>query len=109
MDSKDGERSRLCFETSHWRTDSVIVRMTGSGRVCEITSGRFVEAKQETRLLGVQLLRRSVTGRSGSIPVGPDLRHTAEKRSYSDPSNGLLYLFQNASTAFMRRRFSVVT
>ena len=79
------------------------------GRMCEITSGRLVEAKQESRWLAVGLLWSNAAGRFGSIPAGQSSRHPAGKRSHADPSNGLRYLFQNASTAFIRRRFSVVT
>ena len=83
--------------------------MSASGRVCEITNGRFVEAKHEKRWLAVRLLRSKPAGRFGSIPAVQTSRHTAGNRSRADPSNSLRYLFQNASTAFIRRRFSVVT
>lgn len=41
--------------------------MSASGRVCEITNGRFVEAKHEKRWLAVRLLRSKPAGRFGSI------------------------------------------
>ena len=41
--------------------------MSASGRVCEITNGRFVEAKQEKRWLAVRLLWSNPAGRFGSI------------------------------------------
>lgn len=40
--------------------------MSASGRVCEITNGRFVEAKHEKRWLAVRLLRSKPAGRFGS-------------------------------------------
>ena len=52
---------------------------------------------------------RAPNVRSGSIPAGQSSRHAAGKQSHADRSNSLRYLFQNASTAFIRRRFSVVT
>ena len=47
--------------------------MTGTGRVREITNGRFVEAKQENRWLAVRLLWSNPAGRFGSI-AGPHQR-----------------------------------
>jgi hypothetical protein len=44
--------------------------MSASGRVCEITNGRFVEAKHEKRWLAVRLLRSKPAGRFGSRPDG---------------------------------------
>ena len=41
--------------------------MSASGRVCEITNGRFVEAKHEKRWLAVRLLRSKPAGRFGSF------------------------------------------
>jgi len=41
--------------------------MSASGRVCEITNGRFVEAKHEKRWLAVRLLRSKPAGRFGSL------------------------------------------
>lgn len=42
----------------------------GCGRVCEVTSGCFIEAKQEKRWLAVRPLRSDPAGRSGSkVPV----------------------------------------
>jgi hypothetical protein len=41
-------------------------RATVPGRVCEITNGRFVEAKQEKRWLAVRLLRSNPAGGFGS-------------------------------------------
>ncbi|MBC7481807.1 MAG: transposase [Rhizobacter sp.] len=46
---------------------------------------------------------------SGSIWAGQSSRHTAGERSQTDSLRSLRYLFQNASTAIIRRRFSVVT
>ena len=43
--------------------------MSASGRVCEITNGRFVEAKHEKRWLAVRLLRSNPAGRFGSTRV----------------------------------------
>ena len=44
--------------------------MSASGRVCEITNGRFVEAKHEKRWLAVRLLRSKPAGRFGSWAAG---------------------------------------
>ena len=44
--------------------------MSASGRVCEITNGRFVEAKHEKRWLAVRLLRSNPAGRFGSSTAG---------------------------------------
>lgn len=44
--------------------------MSASGRVCEITNGRFVEAKHEKRWLAVRLLRSKPAGRFGSRAAG---------------------------------------
>jgi hypothetical protein len=44
--------------------------MSASGRVCEITNGRFVEAKHEKRWLAVRLLRSNPAGRFGSLAAG---------------------------------------
>ncbi len=43
--------------------------MSASGRVCEITNGRFVEAKHEKRWLAVRLLRSNPAGRFGSDSI----------------------------------------
>ena len=61
--------------------------MSASGRVCEITNGRFVEAKHEKRWLAVRLLRSKPAGRFGSIAGARGRRstvcsttHTGSKR-----------------------------
>jgi hypothetical protein len=41
--------------------------MSGSGRVCEITNDRFVEAKQQKRWVAVRLLWSNLAGRLGSV------------------------------------------
>lgn len=46
--------------------------MSASGRVCEITNGRFVEAKHEKRWLAVRLLRSKPAGRFGSVAGAPE-------------------------------------
>ena len=51
----------------------------------------------------------AATDGRGSISAEQSLRHGAGKRSYAGPSRSLRYLFQNASTAFNRRRLSVMT
>lgn len=48
--------------------------MSASGRVCEITNGRFVEAKHEKRWLAVRLLRSKPAGRFGSAAPARDFR-----------------------------------
>ena len=47
--------------------------MSASGRVCEITNGRFVEAKHEKRWLAVRLLRSKPAGRFGSLAAGEQI------------------------------------
>lgn len=55
--------------------------MSASGRVCEITNGRFVEAKHEKRWLAVRLLRSKPAGRFGSgVPV-----RRRRQRSFNRP------------------------
>lgn len=53
--------------------------MSASGRVCEITNGRFVEAKHEKRWLAVRLLRSKPAGRFGSASAGRVRELTAGK------------------------------
>ena len=60
------------------------------------------------RYIAGELSSAATDGR-GSISAEQNLRHGARKRSYAGPSRSLRYLFQNASTAFIRRRLSVVT
>ena len=72
-----------------------------------ISPMEFTERHTQRPLCGFQIYRRYVC--NGSIPVGRDSWHAAGKQSHSDPSKSLRYRFQNASIAFIRRRFSVVT
>ena len=57
--------------------------MSASGRVCEITNGRFVEAKHEKRWLAVRLLRSKPAGRFGSISASQLDEQSAVDRSLS--------------------------
>ena len=57
---------RLHFETGHWRDYFLPGRMSASGRVCEITTDRFVDAKQEWRWFAVRLLWSDLFGGFGS-------------------------------------------
>jgi hypothetical protein len=59
-------RWRVYFETGHFGGDLLADRRTGIGRVCEITNGGFVEAKQENRWLAVRPLWSNPAGRYGS-------------------------------------------
>lgn len=58
--------------------------MSASGRVCEITNGRFVEAKHEKRWLAVRLLRSNPAGRFGSFRVNGPGDLLAVDRSLTD-------------------------
>lgn len=55
--------------------------MSASGRVCEITNGRFVEAKHEKRWLAVRLLRSKPAGRFGSGPAAQRRELDAREQS----------------------------
>lgn len=57
--------------------------MSASGRVCEITNGRFVEAKHEKRWLAVRLLRSKPAGRFGrEAPVRPSGQRSLDRRIF---------------------------
>ena len=64
---------RLYPRTGRRRGEFLICRLTGSGRVCEVTNGRFVEAKLEKSALSIGQLWRSPTGRNESMAVRDQL------------------------------------
>jgi hypothetical protein len=51
--------------------------------VCEVTNGRFVEAKLEKPALGIGQLWRSLTGGYGSPAAGRAAELAAEKPSFN--------------------------
>ncbi len=76
---------------------------------------------QKRRLVGRRRSRRAVRCRcrpssagayqstSVQAPIRPDQRFSHWNSGPADPIASLLYRLQNASTAFIRRRLSVVT
>lgn len=70
---------RLYFETGHRCRDFLIARMAGTGRVCEVTNDRFVEAKLEKPAPGIGQLWRSLAGGYGSTSAGRPRELTAGK------------------------------
>ena len=70
---------RLYFETGHWPSDFCDAWPTGCGRVCEVTNGRFVEAKLEKSALSIGQLWRSLTGGFGSGPASQSPELVARK------------------------------
>ena len=72
----------LYFETGHRRHELLFAQITGSGRVCEVTNCRFVEAKLEKPALGIGQLWRSLTGGYGSF-AGPGPPRVARRKYIS--------------------------